>query len=73
MESPKFIICPECNERYNDTTKRRLIDTCGHPRCYSCLFKDNPCPVCTSKSRNFSAICSMKISLRKPFHHGIST
>ena len=49
MESPKFIICPECNERYNDTTKRRLIDTCGHPRCYSCLFKDNPCPVCTSK------------------------
>ena len=49
MESPKFIICPECNERYDDTTKRRLIDTCGHPRCYSCLFKDNPCPVCTSK------------------------
>ncbi|XP_028392551.1 uncharacterized protein LOC114517100 [Dendronephthya gigantea] len=47
MESPKFIICPECNERYNDTSKRRLIDTCGHPRCYSCLFKDNPCPVCT--------------------------
>ncbi|XP_046846060.1 uncharacterized protein LOC124439841 isoform X2 [Xenia sp. Carnegie-2017] len=46
MESPKCLVCPECSERYNDTKKRRLIDTCGHPRCYSCLMKDNPCPVC---------------------------
>ncbi|XP_029189169.2 uncharacterized protein LOC114956276 isoform X1 [Acropora millepora] len=44
--SPKFITCPNCNERYDDGHKRRLIDTCGHPRCYSCLFVDKPCPLC---------------------------
>lgn len=48
--SPKFITCPNCNERYDDGHKRRLIDTCGHPRCYSCLFVDKPCPLCKSKS-----------------------
>lgn len=44
--SPKFITCPDCGERYDSARKRRLIDTCGHPRCYSCLFVDKPCPLC---------------------------
>ncbi|XP_068760398.1 uncharacterized protein [Montipora capricornis] len=44
--SPKFITCPDCGERYDNGHKRRLIDTCGHPRCYSCLFDDKPCPLC---------------------------
>ena len=47
--SPKFITCPDCGERYDNGHKRRLIDTCGHPRCYSCLFDDKPCPLCQSK------------------------
>lgn len=46
MSSPKFITCPDCGERYDNGQKRRLIDTCGHPRCYSCLFVDKPCPLC---------------------------
>lgn len=49
MSSPKFITCPDCGERYDNGQKRRLIDTCGHPRCYSCLFVDKPCPLCQSK------------------------
>ncbi|KAK3746986.1 hypothetical protein QZH41_011946 [Actinostola sp. cb2023] len=44
--SPKFITCPDCGTRYDNARKRRLIDTCGHPRCYSCLFVDKPCPLC---------------------------
>ncbi|XP_031573972.1 uncharacterized protein LOC116307775 isoform X2 [Actinia tenebrosa] len=44
--SPKFITCPDCGERYDNARKRRLIDNCGHPRCYSCLFVDKPCPLC---------------------------
>lgn len=50
--SPKFITCPDCGERYDNARKRRLIDTCGHPRCYSCLFVDKPCPLCESKYSN---------------------
>ncbi|KAL0115994.1 hypothetical protein PUN28_011102 [Cardiocondyla obscurior] len=26
--------------------KRRLIDSCGHERCYSCLFRSEVCPLC---------------------------
>jgi hypothetical protein len=28
--------------------KRRLIDNCGHERCYSCMFTNESCPVCSS-------------------------
>ncbi|KAB0802170.1 hypothetical protein PPYR_04356 [Photinus pyralis] len=27
--------------------KRRLIDNCGHERCYSCMFTNEVCPLCT--------------------------
>lgn len=26
--------------------KRKLIDTCGHERCYSCMFRNEACPLC---------------------------
>ncbi|XP_065085267.1 protein TANC2 isoform X2 [Ochlerotatus camptorhynchus] len=26
--------------------KRKLIDTCGHERCYSCMFRNEICPIC---------------------------
>ncbi|XP_018334493.1 protein TANC2 isoform X3 [Agrilus planipennis] len=26
--------------------KRRLIDNCGHERCYSCMFTNEACPLC---------------------------
>ncbi|KAL0269173.1 UNVERIFIED_CONTAM: hypothetical protein PYX00_006985 [Menopon gallinae] len=28
--------------------KRKLIDTCGHERCYSCMFRNEICPLCSS-------------------------
>nr|CAD7458980.1 unnamed protein product [Timema tahoe] len=26
--------------------KRKLIDSCGHERCYSCMFRNEACPLC---------------------------
>lgn len=31
--------------------KRKLIDTCGHERCYSCMFRNEVCPLCTRSSQ----------------------
>ncbi|CAH2084981.1 unnamed protein product [Euphydryas editha] len=31
--------------------KRKLIDTCGHERCYSCMFRNEACPICARKSQ----------------------
>jgi hypothetical protein len=28
--------------------KRKLIDTCGHERCYGCMFRNEACPLCTA-------------------------
>lgn len=32
--------------------KRKLIDTCGHERCYSCMFRNEACPICRCNSNN---------------------
>ena len=64
MEVPKFLKCPECNEKYSDKKKRRIIDSCGHPRCFSCLVLDNQCTVCeTILSRRKSWISRSRDSL----------
>lgn len=26
--------------------KRKLIDTCGHEKCYTCVFTNEQCPLC---------------------------
>lgn len=41
--------CPSCQMPFDKGKKRKLIDTCGHERCYSCLFRNEPCPLCVSK------------------------
>lgn len=30
--------------------KRKLIDNCGHGRCYSCMFKSEECPICREQN-----------------------
>eukprot|EP00794_Sanderia_malayensis_P003520 gene3520-4021_t len=55
-ELPRFIVCPSCGTRYDDNRKRRVIDSCGHPKCILCLFKDEKtCSLC-EKSKNSSNI-----------------
>lgn len=38
--------CPSCKMPFDKGKKRKLIDNCGHGRCYSCMFKNEECPVC---------------------------
>lgn len=40
------LICPSCQMPFDKGKKRKLIDNCGHERCYSCMFKNEQCPVC---------------------------
>ncbi|KYB28479.1 Protein TANC2-like Protein [Tribolium castaneum] len=39
--------CPSCDMPFDKGKKRRLIDNCGHERCYSCMFTNEACPLCT--------------------------
>lgn len=39
-------LCPSCNMPFDRSRKRRLIDSCGHERCYSCIFRTDRCPLC---------------------------
>ena len=38
--------CPTCHVTFDEGRRRRLIDACGHERCYSCMFSDERCPLC---------------------------
>lgn len=40
--------CPSCDMPFDKGKKRRLIDNCGHERCYSCMFTNEVCPLCSS-------------------------
>merc|ERR1719228_2372252 len=31
---------------FDRSRKRRLLDTCGHERCYSCIFRSDVCALC---------------------------
>ncbi|XP_046487873.1 protein TANC2 isoform X1 [Neodiprion pinetum] len=42
-------ICPSCEMPFDKGKKRRLIDDCGHERCYSCTFRSEACPLCTTQ------------------------
>ncbi|GFG39117.1 hypothetical protein Cfor_10596, partial [Coptotermes formosanus] len=40
--------CPSCNMPFDKGKKRKLIDSCGHERCYSCMFRNESCPLCAT-------------------------
>ncbi|XP_076309260.1 protein TANC2-like isoform X3 [Tachypleus tridentatus] len=44
---PSIPRCPSCHMPFDKGKKRRLIDNCGHERCYSCMFNSDRCPQCT--------------------------
>ena len=42
-------VCPTCQMCYDSTGRRKLVDTsCGHSRCFKCMFKINKCPLCVN-------------------------
>ncbi|XP_066906221.1 protein TANC2 isoform X5 [Halyomorpha halys] len=46
LEEEEEEICPSCEMPFDKGKKRKLIDSCGHERCYSCMFKNEQCPLC---------------------------
>ncbi|KAG8194403.1 hypothetical protein JTE90_011015 [Oedothorax gibbosus] len=38
--------CPLCKLPYDTGTKRCVVDSCGHHRCYACLYAQDACPIC---------------------------
>ena len=45
-------LCPSCLMPFDKNRKRRLIDSCGHERCYACLFSSELCPLCSPGKTN---------------------
>merc|ERR1740128_1610887 len=46
VSSPLPGTCPSCSMPYDRSQKRRLVDSCGHERCYSCIGTNNLCSLC---------------------------
>lgn len=44
--------CPSCKMPFDKGKKRKLIDTCGHAKCYSCMFKNESCTICANTHRH---------------------
>ncbi|KFB34853.1 AGAP004244-PA-like protein [Anopheles sinensis] len=42
-------LCPSCQMPFDKGKKRKLIDACGHERCYSCMFRNEACPHCRAQ------------------------
>lgn len=40
--------CPSCGMPFDKGKKRKLIDSCGHERCYSCMFRNEGCQLCAA-------------------------
>ncbi|KAL4112593.1 hypothetical protein QTP88_016346 [Uroleucon formosanum] len=41
-------MCPSCGMPFDKGKKRKLIDSCGHERCYACMFRNEGCPLCAA-------------------------
>jgi len=57
LSSPSSGTCPSCRIPYDRSQKRKLVDSCGHELCYSCMGKNGSCHFChqlTESSHLFS-------------------
>jgi len=52
--------CPSCGMPFDKGKKRKLIDSCGHERCYACMFRNEGCPLCASAVAAASEDCPTK-------------
>jgi hypothetical protein len=62
-------LCPSCLMPFDKNRKRRLIDSCGHERCYACLFSSELCPLCSPGIDNNNNNNLNSIKLKKNLHH----
>ena len=52
--------CPSCHLPYDTNKRRMLVDSCGHQRCYQCLFNTETCPQCKTADLMASPAMSVK-------------
>ena len=45
-------LCPSCLMPFDSGKQRRLLDSCGHARCYSCVFRQEVCSLCSRTPEN---------------------
>jgi len=62
METQMMNRCPACRKPFDLGKRRRLVDTCGHERCHSCMFNSDQCPVCSDSDRKF---CKYSVNIKK--------
>jgi hypothetical protein len=43
--------------------KRKLIDSCGHERCYSCMFRNEACPLCATDGESHGALSEIVFAM----------
>ncbi|KAG5673330.1 hypothetical protein PVAND_003390 [Polypedilum vanderplanki] len=48
--------CPSCGMPFDKGKKRKLIDTCGHAKCYTCMFKNESCTICSNTQRHHQEV-----------------
>ncbi|BFZ22422.1 hypothetical protein BsWGS_25461 [Bradybaena similaris] len=51
MDIPSMDVCPACHRPFDSGKKRKLIDSCGHERCYTCMFNSEICPICVAQAQ----------------------
>ncbi|CAL1529136.1 unnamed protein product [Lymnaea stagnalis] len=51
MSSTTMDMCPACHRPFDSGKKRKLIDSCGHERCYTCMFNSEICPICVAQAQ----------------------
>ncbi|XP_052869330.1 protein TANC2 [Anopheles cruzii] len=49
-------LCPSCQMPFDKGKKRKLIDACGHERCYSCMFRNEACPHCCQAEKGLGPL-----------------
>lgn len=54
VETEPGSTCPSCHMPFDKGKKRKLIDACGHERCYSCMFSSEQCPLCRMNNTKLS-------------------
>ncbi|VVC35400.1 Hypothetical protein CINCED_3A011918 [Cinara cedri] len=61
--------CPSCGMPFDKGKKRKLIDSCGHERCYACMFRNEGCPLCTATvDHDATTKVSKKSSVDEPIY-----
>lgn len=45
------INCYSCQMPFDKGRKRRVVDNCGHGRCYNCLVTIESCPICIASEK----------------------